>query len=149
MKALEIKALRKAMGLTQVRFAKMLSVSFATLNRWENSHNRPLPDRAKKLAHMAQSLPKTKFKIQPDFRVSSAILRLEARFNMSWHIFKANDVLQVAVEAKSAGAARKKLRQSNCGMWRDAADYYISSCAPDGAIRGNGFVFFVPDSVGC
>lgn len=41
----QIKELRKRMGLTQTEFAKMLMVSFATVNRWERCHNTPLPDR--------------------------------------------------------------------------------------------------------
>ena len=47
-----IKELRKCMGLTQVEFAERLIVSFATLNRWERGHNRPLPDRMAKLKEM-------------------------------------------------------------------------------------------------
>jgi len=49
MNAKEIKTLRKRLGLTQVEFASKFMVSFATLNRWENGHNRPLPDRMEKL----------------------------------------------------------------------------------------------------
>ena len=48
----QIKELRKRMGLTQVEFAKVLTVSFATLNRWENEHNTPLPDRMAKLKEL-------------------------------------------------------------------------------------------------
>ena len=47
-----IKKLRKKLGATQVEFAKALTVSFATLNRWENGHNRPLPDRMAKLKEL-------------------------------------------------------------------------------------------------
>lgn len=45
----QIKELRKRMGLTQMEFAKSMMVSFATVNRWERSHNQPLPDRMEKL----------------------------------------------------------------------------------------------------
>lgn len=44
-----IKAIRKAMGLTQMEFARAFQVSFATVNRWERGHYQPLPDRLAKL----------------------------------------------------------------------------------------------------
>lgn len=37
----EIKSLRQTLGLTQDRLAKLLGVSFTTLNRWENGQVRP------------------------------------------------------------------------------------------------------------
>ena len=37
----EIKTLRQTLGLTQNRLAKLLGVSFTTLNRWENGQVRP------------------------------------------------------------------------------------------------------------
>ncbi|MCC6795252.1 MAG: DUF3883 domain-containing protein [Candidatus Hydrogenedentes bacterium] len=36
-----IKALRNELGLTQTRLAELLSVSFASVNRWENGQTRP------------------------------------------------------------------------------------------------------------
>lgn len=36
-----IKALRADLGLTQVRLAELLGVSFASVNRWENGQSRP------------------------------------------------------------------------------------------------------------
>lgn len=36
-----IKALREELILSQVEMAKMLGVSFATVNRWENGHHEP------------------------------------------------------------------------------------------------------------
>ena len=45
----DIKAVRKAMGMSQVKFAKAMNVSFCSLNRWENGHNVPQPDRMEKL----------------------------------------------------------------------------------------------------
>ena len=47
-----IKAMRKAMGLTQTEFAKAMMVSFATENRWERGHHKPLPDRLARLKQM-------------------------------------------------------------------------------------------------
>lgn len=49
MNAEQIKKLRKRLGLTQMKFAKLLNVSFATENRWERGHTVPLPDRMAKL----------------------------------------------------------------------------------------------------
>jgi DNA-binding transcriptional regulator YiaG len=43
MNAKQIKKLRKRLGLTQVEFAKEVGVSFATANRWEQGHFKPLP----------------------------------------------------------------------------------------------------------
>ena len=50
----KIKALRKKMGLTQTEFAKEMRVSFATVNRWENKHFKPLPV----LEHLLKKLKK-------------------------------------------------------------------------------------------
>ena len=36
-----IKQLRNKLLLTQTEFAKMLDVSFTTINRWENEHYEP------------------------------------------------------------------------------------------------------------
>jgi len=43
MKGQDIKKLRKRLGLTQIEFAKEVGVSFATANRWEQGHFKPLP----------------------------------------------------------------------------------------------------------
>lgn len=43
MTADEIKALRLALGLTQVELANRLGVRFATVNRWENGRANPSP----------------------------------------------------------------------------------------------------------
>lgn len=36
-----IKRLRETLLLSQTEFAKIIGVSFATINRWENGHNTP------------------------------------------------------------------------------------------------------------
>ena len=36
-----LKAVRADIGITQEQLARELSVSFSTLNRWENGHTRP------------------------------------------------------------------------------------------------------------
>lgn len=36
-----VKQVRLALNLSQEEMAKELGVSFATINRWENSHNNP------------------------------------------------------------------------------------------------------------
>jgi len=37
----KIREIRLKLLVTQTELAKMLGVSFATINRWENSHNEP------------------------------------------------------------------------------------------------------------
>lgn len=41
MDGVEIRALRKQMGLTQEEFAHQIGVTFATVNRWENGKSEP------------------------------------------------------------------------------------------------------------
>jgi transcriptional regulator with XRE-family HTH domain len=41
--AVRIKRLRNELGLTQVRLAERMGVSFASVNRWENGQSRPSP----------------------------------------------------------------------------------------------------------
>jgi len=48
----QIREIRKNLGLTQVEFAKAMTVSFATVNRWEGGHCKPLPDRLARLREM-------------------------------------------------------------------------------------------------
>jgi transcriptional regulator with XRE-family HTH domain len=48
----QIKAIRKSLGMTQTEFAKAMMVSFATENRWEKDHHKPLPDRLARLKQM-------------------------------------------------------------------------------------------------
>jgi len=57
----DIKAIRKAMGMTQEGFARVLNVSFCTVNRWERSHNFPQTDRMERL----MSLQKTRVAGKP------------------------------------------------------------------------------------
>ncbi len=49
MKADEIKNLRLKLGYSQQEFASLLSVSFATVNRWENGKAKPQKDRVDRL----------------------------------------------------------------------------------------------------
>lgn len=37
----EVRALRHRLGLTQEQMARALTVTFSTINRWENGHARP------------------------------------------------------------------------------------------------------------
>jgi superfamily II DNA/RNA helicase/transcriptional regulator with XRE-family HTH domain len=48
----EIRILRKAMKLTQQKFAAKLGVSFAAVNRWEKGRNSPQPDRLARLREL-------------------------------------------------------------------------------------------------
>lgn len=47
--SLIIKELRKKMNLSQEEFAKVLGVSFSSINRWENDHHEPTIKSKKKL----------------------------------------------------------------------------------------------------
>src|SRR5579885_3090343 len=38
-----IRRLRGKLGLTQLQFAELMGVSFASVNRWENGQSRPSP----------------------------------------------------------------------------------------------------------
>lgn len=46
---IEIQKLRKQLGVSQERFAKMLGVSFMTVNRWEKGLFTPSPMAEEKL----------------------------------------------------------------------------------------------------
>jgi transcriptional regulator with XRE-family HTH domain len=54
MKPEEIRALRERLRLTQELFARILGVSFATVNRWENSKSAPSGDYARVLQTLQQ-----------------------------------------------------------------------------------------------
>ena len=41
MDGVEIRVLRKQLGLTQEEFAHTIGVTFATVNRWENGKSKP------------------------------------------------------------------------------------------------------------
>ena len=47
--ASSIKELRKKMNLSQEEFAKVLGVSFSSINRWENGHHEPTAKVKRKL----------------------------------------------------------------------------------------------------
>ena len=47
-----VKMKRKKLGLTQIQFAKLLGVAFATINRWENGWNDPSPLALKELRRL-------------------------------------------------------------------------------------------------
>ncbi len=48
-----VKAIRKAMGLTQEQFAAQFGVTVATVNRWENGRALPQPLAMKNLKEWA------------------------------------------------------------------------------------------------
>ena len=48
-----VKAIRKAMGLTQEQFAAQFGVTVATINRWENGRVLPQPLAMNKLKEWA------------------------------------------------------------------------------------------------
>lgn len=47
-----LKTLRENMMLTQTEMAKILNVSFASINRWENGHNVPAMKIKRKLKEL-------------------------------------------------------------------------------------------------
>lgn len=47
-----IKALREKMLITQEELAKLLGVSFVSVNRWENGHHEPTMKVKRKLVQM-------------------------------------------------------------------------------------------------
>jgi putative transcriptional regulator len=47
--SLDIKSLRKSLGLTQEQLANALGVSWITVNRWERNKSRPSPLALEKL----------------------------------------------------------------------------------------------------
>jgi DNA-binding transcriptional regulator YiaG len=49
---ISVKEVRERLELTQVEFASLLGVSFATVNRWENKHCHPSPLAVEKLKNI-------------------------------------------------------------------------------------------------
>ncbi|WP_349916940.1 helix-turn-helix domain-containing protein [Bacillus cereus] len=49
MKPQDIKAVRQLTGLNQTEFAKLLGVSYLTVNKWENGHTQPKKENIKKI----------------------------------------------------------------------------------------------------
>ena len=52
----QIRAIRKATGLTQEQFAAKLGVTFPTVNRWENQKTIPSPLALQKLEKLRKNL---------------------------------------------------------------------------------------------
>jgi len=52
----QIRAIRKATGLTQEQFAAKLGVTFPTVNRWENQKTIPSPLALQKLEKLRKEL---------------------------------------------------------------------------------------------
>ena len=49
-----IKQIRDTLLITQVELAKMLGVSFATINRWEKGHHQPTITQKRKIKEFCQ-----------------------------------------------------------------------------------------------
>jgi transcriptional regulator with XRE-family HTH domain len=49
----QIKQLRHRLALSQTAFAERLSVSFTTVNRWENGKNKPLRSQLEKMERLS------------------------------------------------------------------------------------------------
>ena len=54
---IDVKAIRKALGLTQEGLARELGVSFTTICRWERGHTKPFPLAVEKLKELRKQLP--------------------------------------------------------------------------------------------
>ncbi len=53
-----IKKLRKAQGLSQVEFARMLDVDSITISRWERGQTKPMPVHKRKMLRLARKVAK-------------------------------------------------------------------------------------------
>jgi putative transcriptional regulator len=53
---IKIRKLRKALGLTQEKFAAYVGVSFSTVNRWENGKGKPSPLAMKQIEELENKL---------------------------------------------------------------------------------------------
>ncbi len=51
-----MKEIRKRLGLTQLQFAKILGVSFQSVNRWERGRTKPLPIVLKQIEVMVKEM---------------------------------------------------------------------------------------------
>ncbi len=49
-----VKDLRDKLNMTQAEFAKMLGVSFTSINRWENGQNRPTTTVRKQIVELCK-----------------------------------------------------------------------------------------------
>lgn len=63
MTATEIRNLREKLGLTQDKFAQLVGVSFATVNRWENGSFKPSSLAMHSLEKLSKSSNRFKEKI--------------------------------------------------------------------------------------
>ena len=54
--AVLVKEIRKRLGLTQLQFAKILGVSFQSVNRWERGRTKPLPIALKHIEVMVKEM---------------------------------------------------------------------------------------------
>jgi transcriptional regulator with XRE-family HTH domain len=54
--AVLVKETRKRLGLTQLQFAKILGVSFQSVNRWERGKTKPLPIFLKQIEEVVKEM---------------------------------------------------------------------------------------------
>lgn len=52
-----VKRIRKKRGLTQEQFARLVGVTFSTINQWENGRRTPLPFLLNRLRELDKSEP--------------------------------------------------------------------------------------------
>lgn len=92
-----IKRIRTGLGLTQEEFAKALSVSFPTVNRWENDKVKPLPLAMKAIQNLEQTgvrkiIERIEFKETIENKAYDVIFRGKVLYNSTdgtnWTIFQ-------------------------------------------------------------
>jgi transcriptional regulator with XRE-family HTH domain len=74
----EIRALRERLHLTQEVFARILGVSFATVNRWENGKTEPTGDYARVLQTLHQLTASTRLGTTIDWKRVGALSAMAA-----------------------------------------------------------------------
>lgn len=63
-----IREIRRLTGLTQEQFAKVLGVTYSTVNRWENAHMQPSPLALKQIQTMLRELSTNPSVEQPQYQ---------------------------------------------------------------------------------
>ncbi len=57
---MNVKKIRKNLGLTQEEFAEKIGVAFSTINRWENDHRKPSKLALRRIEELTGEIKKKK-----------------------------------------------------------------------------------------
>jgi DNA-binding transcriptional regulator YiaG len=68
----QIKELRKGLGLTQEEFAHAVAVTFSTVNRWENGHAKPSKLARRAIEQLGNSREQTTL-VQPSHSIEELV----------------------------------------------------------------------------